>query len=94
MPYQFKCHINDAIWILGVDRTTIIWDSSNGSAKQQFAFHSAPALDVDWQTDDSFASCSTDKCIHVCKLGSEKPIKSFQGHTNEVKIGHIGYYQL
>merc|ERR1711911_235984 len=27
--------------------------------------------------------CSTDQCIHVCKLGSDKPTKSFQGHTNE-----------
>ena len=69
----------------GVDRTTIIWDSQTGQHKQQFAFHSAPALDVDWQTDESFASCSTDKCIHVCRLGHDKPIKSFQGHTNEVK---------
>ncbi len=68
----------------GVDRTTIIWDSQTGQHKQQFAFHSAPALDVDWQTDESFASCSTDKCIHVCKLGHDQPIKSFQGHTNEV----------
>ena len=91
MQYQFKCHINDAICILGVDRTAIIWDSSNGSVKQQFAFHSATALDVDWQTDDSFASCSADKCIHVCKLGSEKPIKSFQGHTNEVRMRHDDY---
>ena len=49
----------------GVDRTTIIWDSLTGKHKQQFAFHSAPALDVDWQSDESFASCSTDKCIHV-----------------------------
>ena len=32
----------------GVDRTTIIWDAATGSCKQQFAFHSAPALDVDW----------------------------------------------
>jgi len=68
----------------GVDRTTIIWDAETGQHKQQFAFHGAPALDVDWQTDDSFASCSTDKCIHVCRLGTDKPIKSFQGHTNEV----------
>jgi len=68
----------------GVDRTTIIWDSATGKHKQQFAFHSAPALDVDWQSDESFASCSTDKCIHVCRLGESRPIKSFQGHTNEV----------
>ncbi|ETE70819.1 F-box-like/WD repeat-containing protein TBL1XR1, partial [Ophiophagus hannah] len=44
----------------------------------------APALDVDWQSNNTFASCSTDMCIHVCKLGQDKPIKTFQGHTNEV----------
>lgn len=68
----------------GVDKTTIIWDSSSGRCTQQFAFHNAPALDVDWQNNQTFASCSTDQCIHVCKLGSDKPIKTFQGHTNEV----------
>uniref|UniRef100_A0A6M2DMM1 Putative u4/u6 small nuclear ribonucleoprotein prp4 n=1 Tax=Xenopsylla cheopis TaxID=163159 RepID=A0A6M2DMM1_XENCH len=68
----------------GVDKTTIIWDAASGECTQQFSFHSAPALDVDWQTNTSFASCSTDQCIHVCKLNVDKPIKSFQGHTNEV----------
>lgn len=68
----------------GVDKTTIIWDASTGMCTQQFAFHSAPALDVDWQSNTSFASCSTDQCIHVCRLGSERPIKTFTGHTNEV----------
>jgi transducin (beta)-like 1 len=28
----------------GVDRTTIIWDANTGTCRQQFAFHSAPAL--------------------------------------------------
>ncbi|XP_034949414.1 F-box-like/WD repeat-containing protein TBL1X [Chelonus insularis] len=68
----------------GVDKTTIIWDAASGQCTQQFGFHMAPALDVDWQTNTSFASCSTDQCIHVCKLNVNKPIKSFQGHTNEV----------
>ncbi|GFU19398.1 hypothetical protein NPIL_532211 [Nephila pilipes] len=68
----------------GVDKTTIVWESATGQYTQQFAFHKAPALDVDWQTNTSFASCSTDQCIHVCKLGVEKPIKTFTGHTNEV----------
>ncbi|KAI9552266.1 hypothetical protein GHT06_022628 [Daphnia sinensis] len=66
------------------DKTTIIWDASTSQCTQKFAFHSATALDVDWQSNVSFASCSTDQCIHVCKLGSDKPTKSFQGHTNEV----------
>ncbi|XP_063698502.1 F-box-like/WD repeat-containing protein TBL1XR1 [Culicoides brevitarsis] len=68
----------------GVDKTTIIWEASTGKCTQQFSFHSAPALDVDWQTNNSFASCSTDQCIHVCKLGVDQPIKSFHGHSNEV----------
>lgn len=68
----------------GVDKTTIIWDAASGQCTQQFSFHSAPALDVDWQSNTSFASCSTDQCIHVCKLNVDKPIKTFQGHTNEV----------
>ncbi|XP_050321863.1 F-box-like/WD repeat-containing protein ebi [Bactrocera neohumeralis] len=68
----------------GVDKTTIIWDASTGQCNQQFSFHNAPALDVDWQTNVSFASCSTDQRIHVCRLGSDMPIKTFKGHTNEV----------
>ncbi|KAL2301308.1 hypothetical protein Nmel_011877 [Mimus melanotis] len=54
------------------------------SALNIFLFLSAPALDVDWQSNNTFASCSTDMCIHVCKLGQDRPIKTFQGHTNEV----------
>ncbi len=68
----------------GVDKTTIIWDAHSGECKQIFAFHSAPALDVDWQTNQAFASCSTDMYIHVCKLGSNTPVKTFTGHSNEV----------
>uniref|UniRef100_H2QY99 F-box-like/WD repeat-containing protein TBL1XR1 n=1 Tax=Pan troglodytes TaxID=9598 RepID=H2QY99_PANTR len=68
----------------GVDKTTIIWDAHTGEAKQQFTFHSAPALDVDWQNNMTFASCSTDMCIHVCRLSCDHPVKTFQGHTNEV----------
>merc|ERR1712045_770170 len=62
----------------------IIWDAATGQCKQQFAHHSAPSLDVDWKCEESFASCSTDKQIHVCQLGQDRPVKSFQGHTNEV----------
>ena len=65
-------------------QTTIIWDAHNGTCQQQFSFHTAPALDVDWQNDISFASCSTDQKIHVCRLGNSNPIKTFQGHQNEV----------
>lgn len=51
------------------------------STLSMFLSHTAPALDVDWQTNTSFASCSTDQCIQVNRLGCERPIKTFQGHT-------------
>uniref|UniRef100_A0A1I8IR75 WD_REPEATS_REGION domain-containing protein n=1 Tax=Macrostomum lignano TaxID=282301 RepID=A0A1I8IR75_9PLAT len=44
----------------------------------------APALDVDWKDNETFASCSTDQSIQVCRLGSDSPIKTFRGHSNEV----------
>uniref|UniRef100_A0A8C6Z6E9 Transducin beta like 1 X-linked n=1 Tax=Nothoprocta perdicaria TaxID=30464 RepID=A0A8C6Z6E9_NOTPE len=77
-------NLGNYILSAGVDKTTIIWDAHTGEAKQQFPFHSAPALDVDWQNNTTFASCSTDMCIHVCRLGCDRPVKTFQGHTNEV----------
>ena len=64
----------------GVDKMAVVWEVASGEVKQQFSFHKAPTLDVDWQTNTCFASCSTDKLIHVCKLGVDKPIRTFQGH--------------
>lgn len=54
------------------------------SPKLCLCLPTAPALDVDWQSNNTFASCSTDMCIHVCKLGQDRPVKTFQGHT----VGH------
>ncbi|KAA0196400.1 F box:WD repeat containing protein [Fasciolopsis buskii] len=68
----------------GVDKTTTIWESQTGRIAQQFAFHTAPTLDVDWQSLTGFPSCSTDTNIHVCKLGRFTPVKTFQEHENEV----------
>ncbi|KAF6253035.1 WD40 repeat-like protein [Scenedesmus sp. NREL 46B-D3] len=67
-----------------VDKTAIVWDAKTGDVKQQFEFHTAPTLDVDWRNNNTFATCSTDKFIHVCRLGEQRPIKTFAGHTDEV----------
>ena len=68
------------------DKTTIVWEvtAHRGVVRQQFSFHSAPALDVDWKDDITFASCSTDKCVHICQVGRQEPLKTYQGHTDEV----------
>ncbi|KAM6543074.1 hypothetical protein CsatB_007521 [Cannabis sativa] len=67
-----------------VDKTAIVWDVKTGECKQQFECHSAPTLDVDWRNNVSFASCSTDTTIHVCKVGEKLPLKTFSGHQGEV----------
>lgn len=67
-----------------VDKTAVIWDVASGTVKQEFAFHKEPTLDVDWRDDDSFASCSTDRMIYVCKLNNPNCLKCFQGHRDEV----------
>lgn len=68
------------------DKTTIVWDVSGpaGRIKQQFTGHSAPALDVDWKDNVTFASCSTDKTVHVCQVGQDQPLKIYSGHVDEV----------
>ena len=68
------------------DKTTIVWDVSGttGTIEQQFNDHQAPALDVDWKDDTTFASCSTDKTVNICKVGVTNPLKTFSGHTDEV----------
>ena len=67
-----------------VDKTAIVWDVASRSVKQQFSFHDAPTLDVDWKDNSTFATCSTDKLIHVCRIGSEVPVMTFAGHKDEV----------
>lgn len=43
----------------GFNRSTIIWDAISGHCEQQFSFYTVPSLNVDWQSDATFASCST-----------------------------------
>uniref|UniRef100_A0A914D8B0 LisH domain-containing protein n=1 Tax=Acrobeloides nanus TaxID=290746 RepID=A0A914D8B0_9BILA len=74
----------DRILSAGVDKATIVWDPVKVEQVQQFLFHSSSTLDIDWITDDTFASCSTDHLIHICKIGYDRPLKTFKGHANEV----------
>ncbi|KAG0465865.1 hypothetical protein HPP92_020029 [Vanilla planifolia] len=67
-----------------VDKTAIVWDTKTWECRQQFEFHSAPALDVDWRNNVSFATCSTDNMIYVCKVGEGRPVKAYAGHQGEV----------
>ena len=68
------------------DRRAIVWDATTGQPVKSFMLHAAPVLDVDWKDSDSFATCSSDMCIFICRVssagtGAEKTLK---GHTDEV----------
>ncbi|CAJ0956780.1 unnamed protein product, partial [Mesorhabditis belari] len=74
----------DLVLSAGVDKSTIVWDPIKSQNKQQFQFHSASTLDVDWISDDTFASCSTDQTINVCRVGFDRPIRTYTGHASGV----------
>ncbi|KAK4534892.1 hypothetical protein CDCA_CDCA03G0917 [Cyanidium caldarium] len=69
-----------------VDHTVAVWRAADATAtcEQQFTCHRAPALDVDWQSDDTFASSGSDKMVYVCKVGDAQPLRVFYGHQDEV----------
>mmetsp|Transcript_49257 Transcript_49257/g.127050 ORF Transcript_49257/g.127050 Transcript_49257/m.127050 type:complete len:496 (-) Transcript_49257:770-2257(-) len=69
-----------------VDKKTIVWDAKSGSVRQEFRFHQKIILDVDWRNNNSFASCSLDGMIYICKVGQDEPLKQFSGHTDEVNV--------
>jgi transducin (beta)-like 1 len=69
------------------DTTAIVWDVSESKADQvvqQFTDHEAPTLDVDWRDNRTFATCSTDKKVHIYMVGVQKPLKVYKGHNDEV----------
>merc|ERR1719183_202955 len=74
----------DSLLSGSVDKTAIVWDPLTGMIKQQFEFHSAPTLDVDWKDNTTFATCSTDRKVFVCELGNTNYVKKFEGHEDEV----------
>ncbi|KAK4731891.1 hypothetical protein R3W88_024879 [Solanum pinnatisectum] len=48
--------------------------------KGNYLLSGSPLLDVAWQNNDSFATSSADNMIYVCKVGENKPVKTFSGH--------------
>jgi transducin (beta)-like 1 len=78
------------------DKTIIVWDinrdggpdKENGAYAHyivhQFNDHEAPALDVDWKNDTTFASCSSDRTVHIYNIDANAPLKIYKGHKDEV----------
>lgn len=68
----------------GVEPSVIVWNIASRTLHREYEHHSAPALDVDWRDNQSFATCSTDKLIHVYSIEKEDPLLTLSGHQDEV----------
>lgn len=68
------------------DRRAIVWSAETGKVVKSFMLHAAPVLDVDWKDGDTFATCSSDMSIHICKVSSpdNAAIRTLNGHKDEV----------
>eukprot|EP00002_Diphylleia_rotans_P040818 TRINITY_DN9775_c0_g1_i1.p1 TRINITY_DN9775_c0_g1~~TRINITY_DN9775_c0_g1_i1.p1 ORF type:complete len:481 (+),score=70.87 TRINITY_DN9775_c0_g1_i1:74-1516(+) len=74
----------DSLVSISLDKTAIVWDIKTKEIKQSYAFHSGPIFGVDWKSNIAFATCSSDKTIQLCKVGEQKPLKVWQGHTEDI----------
>ncbi len=69
------------------DKRAIVWDvDARTVIKSYDGLHTAPVLDVDWQNNDTFATCSSDHTIHICSVSSagSSSTRTLLGHKNEV----------
>ncbi|CAL1693992.1 unnamed protein product [Somion occarium] len=73
-------------WLLtaSLDGSVCVWDIPAKELHRQYKNHEACCLDVDWISDDLFASCGADGKIHVLRLKSAVPVKTLIGHASEV----------
>ncbi|KAK7465521.1 hypothetical protein VKT23_005495 [Stygiomarasmius scandens] len=73
-------------WLLtaSLDGTSCLWDIPNKRLHRQYRVHTDCCLDVDWINDSVFASCGADRYIHILSVEQENPIKTFEGHKDEI----------
>ncbi|GAA5878511.1 hypothetical protein JCM3774_000093 [Rhodotorula dairenensis] len=69
-----------------LDQTVCLWEVSSGKVRQQYATHSDTVLDVDWNDDQTWASASMDKTVHLMSLSRTTPLHRFRGHRDEVNV--------
>ena len=61
-----------------MDGTLVVWDAKAGAQSKQYAHHASSVVDADWRNNTTFASCSQDGSIAICKLSDPKPQRHWQ----------------
>ena len=71
-------------------RSTFAARHSAGACRGAALLTRCPSLpQVDWRDETSFASCSTDKMVYVCKVGQDSYLKCFEGHQDEARAPRL-----
>ncbi|KAH9950912.1 WD40 repeat-like protein [Amylocystis lapponica] len=73
-------------WLLtaSLDGSACVWDVAEKKLHTQFQCHKDRCFDVDWITEDIFASCGADGVIRILSLESSTRSKTLIGHNSEV----------
>ncbi|GAA6037802.1 hypothetical protein JCM8097_005045 [Rhodosporidiobolus ruineniae] len=72
-----------------LDQTVCLWELSSGKVRQQYATHADSVLDVDWLDEQTWASASMDKTVHLLSTTRPTPLYRFRGHRDEVNAVHF-----
>ncbi|PSC75373.1 F-box-like WD repeat-containing TBL1X [Micractinium conductrix] len=68
-----------------MDGTLVVWDAKAGAQSKQYAHHASSVVDADWRNNTTFASCSQDGSIAICKLSDPKPQRHWQSaHSADI----------
>ncbi|KAH8099279.1 WD40 repeat-like protein [Cristinia sonorae] len=73
-------------WLLtaSLDGSVCVWDIPSKQLHKQYSCHKECCLDVDWISEDIFASCGADAQINIWKLDSLTAVRTLSGHTKDV----------
>ncbi|KAJ3431591.1 wd40 repeat protein [Anaeramoeba flamelloides] len=83
--FGLKWNTNGKYLLSGsIDKKVIVWDIDTQKPKNIYLHHEGIIMDLDWKDDLTFATCSEDKTISICKVGNPNPIKMFTAHSQDI----------
>ncbi|TFK17056.1 WD40 repeat-like protein [Coprinopsis marcescibilis] len=73
-------------WVLtaSLDGSVAVCDVQERRLHKRYQVHRDCCLDVDWLTDDAFASAGADMRINIINIHENQPIKHLEGHEDEI----------
>ncbi|KAF8203915.1 WD40 repeat-like protein [Pholiota molesta] len=73
-------------WLItaSLDGTACLWDVKEKRLHKQYRCHKDCCLDVEWLSEDTFASAGADMRIFIMRVDEDESIKTLNGHKDEI----------